>query len=104
MIRKTDHLFPKVPHEWRSSQMGYDPSDYCVHCGANNYESYGTEYCEDYIAEKQKRLEQKEHRHVPTEAAWNHARSVLTEDEWKLMELDKYPHSRPYRVKDFIHV
>lgn len=99
-----DNLFPKTPHKWRASEIGYDPASYCDHCKANSYESYGTEYCEDYLAEKQKRLEQKERRHVPTEAAWNRARQVLTAEEWSLMELDRYPHSREYREKDVIRV
>jgi hypothetical protein len=84
--------------------MGYDPASYCDHCGANSYEAYGTEFCEDYKAEKQKRLEQKERRHGPTEAAWNRARELLTREEWSLMELDRYPHSRPYRVVDRIEI
>lgn len=95
---------PKTPHKWRSTGCGYDPADYCEHCGASNYEAYGTTTCEDYRKAKQVALEKKERRHAPTEAAWERARQVLTAEEWSLMELDKYPISRPYRVKDYIRL
>lgn len=91
----------KTPHKWRASQMGYDPSDYCDHCGANNYQSYGTEFCEDYkeavIIAKQKETRT----HAPTEAVWNKLRELLSKEEWDLLEF-RNKHSREYRVIDRI--
>ncbi len=95
---------PKTPHNWRSSQCGYDPSDYCTHCGANSYEAYGTTTCEDYREAKRVAEEKKTRSHAPTEAAWNRARQVLTAEEWALMELDRYPLSRAYRERDYLKV
>jgi hypothetical protein len=98
-----DIIQVKTPHKWRSSQCGYDPSDYCEHCHANSYLTYGTEFCEDYreavIVAEQKRTRT----HAPTEAAWEKARAVLTKEEWDLLEL--YPKcGRKYREKDYIKV
>ena len=84
--------------------MGYEPASYCDHCGANNYESYGTEFCEDYREAKLVSEQKKTRSHPPTEAAWARARQVLTAEEWKLMELDRYPLSREYRERDYIRV
>lgn len=99
-----DNLFPKTPHKWRASQMGYDPSSYCDHCGANNYESFGTEFCEDYKQAKLESEQKKTRTHPPTEAAWAKARTLLTEEEWYLLGLHQYPNGREYRPKDYIRV
>lgn len=88
-----------MTHEWRSSGCGYDPADYCVHCGANSYESFGTLYCEDYRQAVIVSREKQERRHAPTEAAWKKARSVLTKEEWELMEL-RFRCGREYREVD----
>jgi hypothetical protein len=95
---------PKTPHNWRSSQCGYDPSDYCTHCGANSYEAYGTKFCEDYKQAKLEAEQKKTRTHPPTEAAFARARTVLTAEEWSLLGLDQYPISREYRPRDFIRV
>lgn len=91
----------KTPHKWRASQMGYDPASYCDHCGANNYQSYSTNFCEDYkeavIVAKQKETRT----HIPTEEAWNKLRSLLSKEEWDLLEF-KNKHGREYRVIDRI--
>lgn len=100
--RQPDTL--KTPHDWRSTQCGYDPADYCSHCGANSYEAYGTKFCEDYREEKRVRALKATRSHPETEAAWDKARQVLTAEEWKLMELDRYPISREYRERDVIKV
>jgi hypothetical protein len=99
MLRELDTIETKTPHQWRES-YGYDPATYCSLCHASNYDTQ-TKFCEDWYEEKEVRLQKKEHRHPPTEAAWDHARLLLTFEEWNLMELQT---KRPYRVKDYIHV
>lgn len=92
----------KTPHKWRASQMGYDPASYCDHCRANNYQSYGTEFCEDY-KEAVEIAWQKEHRiHAPTEAVWNKLRELLSKEEWNLLEF-KFKYNREYRIIDRIN-
>ena len=108
MDRVPDRIPEKTPHEWYSTGNGYDPADYCRHCGANSYQSFGTEFCEDYHEAVRINKEKVEYRHAPTEAAWNRARQVLTAEEWTLMVLDRhtarFPCARPYRIKDIIVV
>ena len=103
MVHETSQL-DKTPHQWRNSGCGYDPSNTCIHCGACDYSSFGTKYCEDYKIAAREAHEKSERRHAPTEAAFERARSFLTQEEWSLMGLDKAPINRPYRTKDYIKV
>jgi len=105
--RVVDNLFlPKTKHEWRSSDCGYDPADYCTHCGANNYQSYGTKTCEEY---KQKLVEIEQKKlgtHEPTNEALRVARSALTREQWDLLGLSTYMFQKswPYREVDLLKV
>lgn len=96
-----DIIETRTPHKWTLS-YGYDPARYCEHCKASDYETQ-TKFCEDWVIEKQERLEKAERRHAPTEAAWERARSLLTAEEWALMEL-RNRCGREYRIRDFITV
>lgn len=98
-----DKIEVKTEHKWRASSCGYDPADYCEHCGASNYQAYGTKFCEDYREAVIVAEQKKTRTHPPTEAAWEKLRTLLTQEEWDLLEL--YPkHSRKYREKDYILV
>lgn len=90
----------KTAHDWMIAPYGYDPADYCRKCRASSYDTQ-TKFCEDYHEELVVNKEKASRTHVATEAAWDRARSVLTKEEWMLMEL-YHKCGRVYREKDYI--
>lgn len=92
-----------MKHVWQASGCGYDPSSYCIHCGANNYESFGTTTCEEYREQLRIRQEQKAGTHTETNEAYDKIRAALTRKEWDLLKLTNRL-GIEYRVKDRIIV
>lgn len=89
-------------HKWIG--WGYD-STICEHCRIDVYDELQivlrTEYCDELpktYSERSDLLNQiKEQKQQAKEAALNHARSVLSEEQWNLIGI-----AAPYRVKDYI--
>lgn len=89
----------KTKHHWVGFQ--YD-STICNHCHIDRYEfpTIG-EYCEDVETERAAWKESKRTKPARTLAALNKARSVLTEEEYMLLNLTYFGQ---YRPRDYIRI
>ncbi len=88
----------KTKHHWIG--WGFDTTQ-CSHCHIDLYHPFPVKsvYCEDYPAERAAWEEAKRTRPERMAAALTVLRSVLTPEQWELLELNRFGE---YRPRDYI--